>query len=207
MEIKNVVNVPEVTPQVPPVETPVVPEAAPGAPLTPPAPGSKTDSELLLRSLQEEREKRRLAEEALEEARKASIPPALPEGVFSDEGKAIIEKHVKPLVDQVTNLTEQLSMERLLVAYPALKEKLSEFHEFRRSRSSYSLEDAAKLFMSETGITPEAPKRKGLEKPSGGGERVPTPQGMTREDVENLRKNDYNKYVKLLKEGKIAIPE
>lgn len=209
MEHKTVVNTPEVTPPVPPVETPEVPEATPEVPQTPAAPGSKTDSELLLQSLKDEREKRRLLEVELAEARKTSIPPALPDGEFSDEGKAIIsffnEKHVQPLTSQVQSLTEQLATEKLLAVYPALKDKLSEFNEFRRSRSGYSLEDAAKLFMSETGMTPAAPKRKGLEHPVGG-DRTPTPQGMTKEDIENLRKNNYNQYIKLLKEGKIVIP-
>lgn len=183
-----------------------MPEVTPPVSPTSDEPGSKTDPALLLKSLQGEREKNARLEAELAEARKTSIPPALPEGVFSDEGKAIIEKYVSPLATQVQSLSEQLALEKLLSAYPALKDKLSEFHEFRRSRSGYSLEDAAKLFMSEAGLTPDAPpKRKGLEKPVGG-DRTPTPQGMTREDIEHLRKTDYNKYVKLLKEGKIVVP-
>lgn len=199
----TVVKNPDVTPPVPQAEPVVVPEVTtPPAP-TPVAPGSKTDSELLLQSLKEEREKRRVLEAELAEARKTSTPPIPSEG-WSDEGKAIIEQVVGPLQNQVTGLSEELAIRDLLVQYPALNGKLTEFKEFRKARSGYSLGDAATLFLSENGLTPAAPKRQGLEKPSGGGNRAPAaPTGLTKEDVENLRKNDYKKYVKLLKEGKI----
>lgn len=161
------------------------------------APGSKTDSELLLKSLQEEREKRRLAEEKLKEY---ETPPV--SDVFSDEGRAIVEKYVTPLQQTVESLQDQLVLKDLYNAYPDLKGLSSEFDEFRKDYPRHKLDNVAKLFLTEKGML-DTP-RKGLEKPTGG-VRTPISTGMTHEDIKNLRETNYRKYQDMLMKGLIKV--
>lgn len=166
--------------------------------ITPPAPGSKTPSELLLESLKEEREKRRILEEEIS-LLKSSIPS---DEVFSDEGKAIL-KRIESFEQKFSALEEEKILERTLNQFPALKEMTSDFLEYRKSEHPRAkLESVAKLFLVEKGLL--EPQRKGLEKPTGG-QRTPEPQGMSSEDIKNLRTTDYRKYVDMLKKGLIKV--
>src|SRR3972149_1461186 len=167
--------------------------------ITPPAPGSKTESELLLKSLQEEREKRRILEEENLQL-KASISPE-PE-FESDEGK-LLKKQISSLEDKVIAIEEEKNVEKLFNQYPILRESADKFNEFRQSEHPKAkLESVAKLFLAENGLL-EIP-RKGLETPTGGS-RTPSNPSMTAEEIANLRKNDYRKYVQMLKNGLIKI--
>ena len=172
----------------------VTPEA-----VTPPAPGSKTESELLLKSLQEEREKRReLEEENLQ--LKASVSPELE--FESDEGK-LLKKQISSLEEKVIAIEEEKNVEKLFNQYPILRESADKFKEFRQAEHPKAkLESVAKLFLAENGLL-EIP-RKGLETPTGGS-RIPSNPSMTVEEIANLRKNDYRKYVQMLKNGLIKI--
>lgn len=171
-------------------------------------PGSKTPAENQLAAIHEERrmrkeaeERARVAEEALQQ--RQGLAPSIDDEEWSDEGKMIIEKHLKPLQETVSRLTEQLSMKDIFEKYPALKDKQSEFNEFRSSHPTYSSEDAAKIFLADNGLL--APnRRKGIEEPRGG-QRTPPSVGMTTADIEHLRKTDYKRYLKLLEEGKIKL--
>lgn len=200
MEPKVVNNVP-VTPEHPPVEAPVVPVAQTVPPQTPVVPGSKTDPALLLKSLQEEREKNRLLEEAL--ATRATTP-SVSEDVFSDEGKAIIEKYVKPLQDHIVALTENSALKDLFAQYPVLKEVQADFASYRQGFPGIALENVAKAFLAEKGLLNTAPERKGLENPSGGAKPT-SPSGMTADEVANLRINNYPKYIEMVKTGQLDI--
>lgn len=156
-------------------------------------PGEKTDSALLLKSLQEEREKRRLVEEKL-----LALENQSPENndVFSDEGKL--------LKQEISSLREKIEVKELLDQYPAIKDKSAEFNEFRTEYPGIPVDKIAKIFLAEKGLLePHAP-RKGLEKPSGGGKSIPTGE-MTTEEVSNLRNNNFRKYMSLVKEGKIKV--
>ena len=168
-----------------------------------PAPGAKTDSELLLKSLQDEREKRRQAEErqkTMEEellTLKSSLPS---DEVFSDEGKAIL-KRLEAQEQRFAQLEEEKNLEKLYNQYPVLRESADKFLEYRQQEHSRAkLESVAKLFLSENGLL--EPTRKGLEKPTGG-IREPVPQGMTQEDIKKLRETDYRKYTDMIKKGLI----
>lgn len=165
--------------------------------VTPTQPGEKTDPALLLKSLQEEREKRRVAEEALEKALTSNTPS---EDVFSDEGKAIVDKYVKPLEQTIESLQDQLALKDVHAAYPALKDLTGEFETFRQEYPRHKLENVAKLFLSEKGLL-DAP-RKGLEKVTGG-PRVPVSTEPTAEDKKNLRMNNPRKYEEMLRKGLI----
>ena len=167
---------------------------------SPLAPGSKTNSELLLKSLQEEREKRRKLEEekaALEE--QLQLSSTLSDEEYSDEGKALKEK-IQSLSDKITSLEEKNTFEKLYATYPVLKEKTLEFEEFRKENPRTKLENVAKLYLAENGFF-ETP-RKGLEKLTGG-KGSPTSAGMTAEDVKTLRETNFKKYQDMLIKGQI----
>ena len=194
MEEKTTVVKEEVTA---PTPEPVVPEEATPAPATPA--GSKTDPNLLLKSLKEEREKVKILEEEL--ANKSS---ALSEDeVYSDEGK-ILKKEIRDLKSELSEVKVELTKKDILIAHPNLKEKWAEFDEFRADpeNKGMNMRTAAKAFLVEAGLL-DVP-RKGLEKPTGG-PRVPLASGMTTDDVKNLRETNYKKYLELLKKGQLKI--
>lgn len=170
-------------------------------------PGSQTDPVQLLKALKDERDKNKIIKDKLDIAERALADTANPteDEEWSDEGRHIIDKFVTPLASQVTTLTEQLQLKDLIAAFPALKDKEVEFLEFRKSKPNYSLQDAAKIFITDNGLasTP-TPRRKGLEVPRGG-QRIPVPSEMTSTEIDELRTNDYQKYLKLLREGKINL--
>lgn len=167
---------------------------------TPSAPGSKTDSELLLKSLQEEREKRRILEEELSSLK--SSPPS--DEVFSDEGLAL-KKQLDAMNEKFSALEEEKNLEKLYNQYPLLRESSDKFTEFRKSEHPRAkLESVAKLFMAENGLL--EPQRIGLEKPTGG-LRTPTSQGMTLEEIADLRANNWKKYKDMAAKGLIIIKD
>ncbi len=195
MENQIVVNGEPTTQQPPEGTNPTVVKEE----ITPPVAGSKTDSELLLKSLQEEREKRRLLEEELKLAKEQSSNLSEPE-VFSDEGKAL-EQKISVLNEKIKLIEEEKDFEKLFNQYPLLREKADEFKEYRQAEHPKAkLESVAKLYLVEQGLL-ESP-RKGLETPTGGA-RTPFTSGMTVEDVANLRKNNFKEYQRLIKEGKL----
>ena len=173
----------------------VVPEE-----ITQPVPvGSKTDSELLLKSLQEEREKRRILEQKLKEKELESS--ALSEDDYSDEGR-LLKKEISTLSQEVKSLKEESEFERLVAQYPVLKEKVKEFKVFQADYPRNKMENVVKLFLSENGLI-ESPRR-GLEKPTGG-DRTPPLMGITSEEVKTLRETNYRKYEDMLMKGQIKI--
>lgn len=186
--------------EIPVVKEPLTPADASHA--TPPAvaPGSKTESELLLKSLQEEREKRRILEEEIESLK--SSPPS--DEVYSDEGKAIL-KRLEIQEQRYAELEEEKNLEKLYNQYPLLRESAAKFVEYRQAEHpSAKLESVAKLFLAENGMF--EPQRKGLEKPTGG-TRTPEHQGMTVEEVADLRVNNWKKYKDMTSKGLIIIKE
>lgn len=186
--MEPIVNEPEVIEQVSPVE--VVTE-------TVPKPGERTDSALLLESLQKERDKRRQLEAELAQVR-TQVPAE--QVAFSDEGKSIL-KVVDSVKTELTRTQEELAMERVLSANPQLKDKKAEFEEFRLdpSNAGMSLQTAAKAFIVEKDLVEKSP-RKGLEPASGGGRTVPQ-IGMTPDEIDNLRVTNYREYAKRIRNG------
>ena len=175
MEEKEVVN------EVPVTEETVVEET------TQVEPGEKTDSTLLLKSLKEEREKRRLLEEELLKLNKSQEAE-----VFSDEGLA--------LQRQIKELEGVIEKKEIIEKFPELKDKQDEFEQFRKDYPGVSVEKTAKLFLSENDLI-EKP-RKGLEKVSGG-MRTPQQTGLSSEEISKLRSTNFRKYSQLVREGKI----
>lgn len=150
--------------------------------------GAKTDSTLLLKSLREERIKRREAERLLAERNGSGEP--------SEEGQV--------LQTQIDELKEERDLNKAVQLYPALKAKLEDFQDFKIDYPGVAIDIVAKIFLAEHDMLPAPVQRKGLERP-GGGMRQALKEGMTAEDVADLRQNNFRKYSRLVKEGKIQV--
>jgi len=204
----NIPPVVNTVPTTPPAGEPATPGSTPGLPSAPivtpnpdgsapGAPGSKTPSELLLKSLQEEREKVRKLEEELADKRAASGE------AFSDEGK-LLEGKINELSQQITDLTAGNVKKELQESNPIFKEKWDDFESFRElpENKGMPLKTAAKAFLIEKGQMD--PVRPGLETP-GGGPRVPVTPTMTAEQVKEIREKDPRKYREMLEKGQINL--
>ena len=174
-----------------PQESPVVPEEAAGTPKA----GAKTAPNLLLKSLQDEREQRRIAE-----ARVQELEESITSSVSSDTG----DEDLSVIKSEVADLKRRLQKSDVLEAYPELKDKWADFEEFRADpeNKGMNMKTAAKSFLVEKGLIET--KRQGLEKPTGG-TRAPLSSGMSVDEVKTLRETNYKKYVELLGKGQIKI--
>lgn len=187
-----------IEPAAPPVTTPEPPAVAPG---------DKTEPALLLENLHIERDKRRTAEANEAEAKRqlaAALEAAAEAGgeVLSPEGKAL-QAEIRRLGGIVAAGERTAQLNDLHTAYPALKDKDAEFKEYLRDpeNAGMSLKTAAKSFLTENNLlAPPAAPRRGLERETGGG-HVPVKTGLTPDEIDNLRINNYGEYVKRLKAG------
>lgn len=185
------------------VITPPAPaEPAPVAEPVVVPPGAKTPPELLLKSLQEEREKNRKLEQDLLEARKASEKTG-PE-VFSDEGK-ILDQRISQLDAAISAQKEGERIRAVQTVYPAIVDKADEFETYRNLPENVGMpiETAAKAFVVENDLLVSPTPRKGLERETGG-ERVVQKVGRTPEEIDRLRVDNYRQYVKELKAGTLV---
>lgn len=186
----EVVNEGQLTPD--PIPTEAVVEVVPEI-----KPGEKTDSALLLKSLQEEREKRRQAEADLEAER---IRNSQPQGqVVSDEGK-LLDTKISALESELRVSRQEREMTSVQTKFPAIEDKREEFEQFIADNPGMRLETAAKAFLVENDLLEPVQPRKGLEAAGGGG-RAPVPTGMTPEEIDALRVNNYNEYARRIRTG------
>lgn len=172
-------------------------EQTPVEVVTETVPGEKTDSALLLKSLQEERDKRRDLEAEI-----ATLKTQPVAEVFSDEGKLLADK-IARLEQDRDDERRQNQMTQVQLQYPAIKDKSAEFDNYLAENPGMRLEVAAKSFLVENNLFESQP-RKGLERQTGGG-RVSPKEGMSVEDITDLRTNNFRKYAQLLREGKIKV--
>lgn len=114
------------------------------------------------------------------------------------------DETVGELQSTVAELQAKDEKREILETYPQLKDIWNDFEEFQNNPDNAGMKPlaAAKVFLSEKGGLDEQPKRKGLEKPTGGPKK-PTSTGMSVEDLEKLRKSDGKKYREMLKKGQI----
>lgn len=161
--------------------------------------GTKTDPNLLLKSLQEEREKRKQLEEQLKNL--TTSDSSIEEEAVSDEGRRLAKK-INSLESEISNFKGELAERDIVISYPVLKDKWVEFEEFHSlpDNKGMNLRTAAKAFLIENGML-EAP-RKGLEKPTGG-PRVPLSTSMSSEDIKTLRETNFRRYQDMLEKGQI----
>ncbi|MBI5573488.1 MAG: hypothetical protein HY919_02910 [Elusimicrobia bacterium] len=149
--------------------------------------GDKTPPNLLLKSLQDEREKVRQLEEELNSLKSSN---------FSETPEI---DALRATIDSIQN---KLMKTEILETYPVLKDKWQEFEEFHAlpENSAMPVKTAAKAFIAEKELN--VPVRLGLERPTSG-RAMPTDGKMTPEDIADMRKNNFRKYQELLKTGKI----
>jgi hypothetical protein len=174
-----------------------------------PAPGSKTDSELLLKSLQEERDKRReleIRQQELEnEINNYKSSNNSSADIFSDEGKILqkqFQEKVSSLESKLALIEEEKELEKVYSKFPLLRENANDFNEYRKAEHPRAkIESVAKLFLAEKGLLEST--RPGLERTTGGS-RSPINASMTAEDVENLRKTNYREYKERLMKGEFV---
>lgn len=181
-------------------------ETAPEDAGTTPKAGDKTDPNLLLKSVKEERERRRMAEEKarllekeIEDLKNSSAFSN--EEQYSDEGKAL-KKEISAFKTEMDEIKANLAKKDVQLSYPGIKEKWEEFEEFRSDPENrgMNMRTAAKAFLAERGYVEP---RKGLESPTGGDKAAPTTGKMTVDEVETLRKTNYREYQRLIMEGKL----
>ena len=199
------------------VNTPLTPEQAQNATpqvvaqnedvKLPAQPGSKTEPTELLKSLQEEREKRRLAEEKakLVEEELNNIKSSVPsEDAWSDEGK-VLESKIKSLTSELSEVKGELTKKDILIANPVLKDMWEEFETFRddSENKGMNMRTAAKAFLTEKGLF--EPRKVGLEKPTGGPKQTPSYGTMTADEAKDLREKNPRKYREMIVKDQIKI--
>lgn len=160
--------------------------------------GTKTPEANLYAALEEERRKRKELEEKLQ----ATSEPQVSEA-FSDEGK-LLEKKINSLQSELVSLKEEKILSSLQSQYPQLRDLSDEFSAFKSEFPASKVESVAKLFLMEKGLL-DTP-RKGLERQTTGGQ-APVSDGLTAEEVADLRKNNHRKYQDMLMAGKIKLDE
>lgn len=180
--------------------------------VTPAQAGDKTPANELLSQLQTEREKRRMLAEKNklleEELKSLKFSPPLDNGdedLLSEEGK-IFKREITEVKSELYSIKESKEKDNILATYPILKEKETEFDDYRAlpENKGMSIATAAKAFLAENSLLPS--HRRGLEKTTGGEKAVPK-YGMTTDEVKKLRESNYREYQKLLSEDKIKIIE
>lgn len=153
------------------------------APAEPEPKGAKTPETNAYAALKEERARRK----ALEERLKALEA--------SESQEEIEEAEPNPLEGKVAKLERELYLSK----FPDLEDKRAELEAYLEENTGLPLDKAVTLFRAENGmLTP--PVRKGLEKAVAGTRTAPAPR-FTKEEVENLRMNNPDKWLKLAQEG------
>lgn len=128
--------------------------------------------------------------------------------IYTDEGKAL-QGDLKALKEEISSVKQENARKDVLISHPILKEKWDEFEEFREDpeNKGMNLKTAAKAFMVENELLGSPEPRKGLEKSTGGDKTAPPSAGMTADEVSNLRKNNWEGYLKKVQNGEIQIKE
>lgn len=186
----------------------------PGTPTTPAEPTvpSKTAEEKLAEELAELRKTNVELQEQKKHWREkyerditsvATKPVPSEDDVFSDEGKAL-KGSIEALQEKLSSIEKKEARRDAEAQFPFLKDKKEEFDAFLEDEENkrLSIRKAAKLFAAEHGMLDTQSPRKGLEKPTGGGQIAPKSE-LSPDEIRDLMKNDWKKYEKLIKEGKI----
>lgn len=103
---------------------------------------------------------------------------------------------------ELSVMKRKLEKSEVIEAYPTLKEVWVEFETYLENPENavMPMKTAARVFLAEKGAL--EPKRKGLEKPTGGS-KTPLQTGMTTEDVKKLRETNYKEYTNKLRKGQL----
>lgn len=142
---------------------------------------------------------------ALEKENESLKTTTLPtdDEIMSDEGR-LLKRELESFKTELGELKQENTKKDVMIAHPELKEKWSDFEEFRLlpDNKGMNMRTAAKAFLIEKDMV--EPKRVGLEKQTGG-PRTPAPIGMTQEQVKDLRENNFEKYRQMVKDDQIKL--
>mgnify|MGYP001615419209 CR=1 FL=1 len=130
--------------------------------------------------------------------------PSEEQDVYSDEGK-VLKGEIKSLKDTIRSIENKEARREAEAEFPVLKERKADFEAFLEDDENkrLSVRKAATLFLAEQNLlAPEPPERKGLEKPTSGGQAPPEPK-ITPEQALEIMRTDSRKFEKLIREGKI----
>jgi len=148
--------------------------------------GSKTPPDLLLKSLREEKKKRRELEKRLETLEGAVTP---------------VEDYNEPeSVESLQQDIRELKLDKFGEQYPELQDRREELDDYLEENSALPLDKAVNLFRLENGLIEPKPERKGLEKTNAGPKEAPKAK-WSEADIEELRLNNPRKWEKLIDEG------
>lgn len=132
-----------------------------------------------------------------------SNPSTFSDDTYSDEGR-VLKAEIDELKSTIVEVKNDNAKKDILLAHPELKDKWEDLEAFRQQpdNKGMNLRTAAKAFIIENDLL-ERP-RIGLEK-STGGTKTPISQGMSNDDIKNLRENDSRKYADMLRTGQIKV--
>lgn len=179
---------PELSEEVQTPEVEVVEEVESPEPVAEPK-GSKTPDRQLYAALQEER---KLRKEAQAKLKSLTPTPTL------ESQEEIEPDRLSSVEREILNIKK----ENLILRNPALADKQAEFNEYLDENPEIPLDSAAKIFLAERGLLEAPVARKGLQQGTGG-PKTPPKQGMTGQEVENLRVNFPKRYSQMLQRGEI----
>lgn len=165
-------------------------------PVVEPTKEVKTPPNELFGALQEERKKRKVAEDALKQLQ----TPQISDEQRSDEGRALLEE-LRKSNERIDALVREKELDTLYAKYPAIREKADEFVTFQATKEGYSSDDVARLFISEHKL--DTKPRKGLERAvSNAGTRETTTE-ISDDEVMRLMQNEPKKLESMMRQGKI----
>lgn len=156
-------------------------------------------------------------EEKLAQASNNSLEKDLsvkyPDWDLMTESEKILAKNQERIDKQLAELASEKVWDKdftkVKTKYPKLVEKENEFKEFcAKHPKGVDAETLAKsfLFDDRTSVKEEIKERKGLEKPTAGPNKISTP-GMSLEDIKRLREEQPRVYEKMIREGRLTVPE
>ena len=131
------------------------------------------------------------------------IEPVPSDDVYSDEGK-LLRGEISTLASELKSIKQKEERREVESEFSVLKDKKEDFDAFLEDDENkrLSIKKAAKLFLAEKGLLEVQVDRKGLEKPTSGGQTPPDPT-KSEEELEHLRKTNYREYEKLIRAGKV----
>jgi uncharacterized coiled-coil protein SlyX len=116
-----------------------------------------------------------------------------------------VDPRISALEGQVALMQREKTMESILQKHPQIKERMTEFSEFISDpkNAGIALDRVATLFVAENNLSAQpAPKRPGLEKPTGGAKPTPIPK-LSAAEIKRIRENEPRRYEKMIREGSI----
>ena len=127
---------------------------------------------------------------------------------YSDEGREL-KKEIDALKGKISTQELSLKEDKLYVQYPALKEHAEDFKVYTEDPENQGmpLTTMAKAYLIENDLLKKEPRRKGLEKPTGGKVTKSTSGKLSGDDAKRLRETNPRKYMAMIEAGTLEISD